>query len=69
MQEATCRSGQCIQRNAVCNGVLDCSDGSDENYSVKYFLCIFDIIQGCSINALDNFKYKKIFNKNLTISK
>ncbi len=31
MQEATCRSGQCIQRNAVCNGVLDCSDGSDEN--------------------------------------
>ena len=31
IQEATCRTGQCIPRNAVCNGVRDCPDGSDEN--------------------------------------
>lgn len=28
--EATCRNGECIQKSVLCNGVMDCSDGSDE---------------------------------------
>ncbi|XP_017274656.1 basement membrane-specific heparan sulfate proteoglycan core protein isoform X4 [Kryptolebias marmoratus] len=28
--QAKCRSGECVNRNFVCDGVKDCSDGSDE---------------------------------------
>ncbi|CAL4087148.1 unnamed protein product, partial [Meganyctiphanes norvegica] len=30
VNEATCMSGECVSKSAVCNGVYDCSDGSDE---------------------------------------
>lgn len=30
IEEATCRNGQCIPRSGLCDGRLDCSDGSDE---------------------------------------
>lgn len=42
--EATCGNGQCIPKNAVCNNVRDCSDGSDEENCRKYFLRRFDNI-------------------------
>lgn len=28
--EATCRNGECVSKSVLCNGVMDCSDGSDE---------------------------------------
>ena len=28
--EATCRNGQCIPRSGLCDGIRDCSDGTDE---------------------------------------
>ncbi len=28
--EATCRNGQCVEKSVLCNGIADCSDGSDE---------------------------------------
>jgi len=28
--EATCRNGECVAKSVLCNGVADCSDGSDE---------------------------------------
>ncbi|XP_070509913.1 basement membrane-specific heparan sulfate proteoglycan core protein-like isoform X1 [Chironomus tepperi] len=29
--QATCMNGDCIARNKICDGVFDCTDGSDEN--------------------------------------
>ena len=34
--QATCVSGQCIDREAVCDGVVDCLDKSDESSCRKY---------------------------------
>ena len=31
IEEATCRNGQCIPRSGLCDGRIDCSDGSDES--------------------------------------
>lgn len=30
IEEATCRNGRCIPRSGLCDGRMDCSDGSDE---------------------------------------
>ena len=39
--EATCRNGECVSKSVLCNGVMDCSDGSDEQNcgggSVNFF--------------------------------
>lgn len=29
--EATCMNGECISKSKICDGVFDCTDGSDEN--------------------------------------
>lgn len=29
--QATCMNGDCIARSKICDGVFDCTDGSDEN--------------------------------------
>ena len=34
--EATCANGECIDRGAICDGDIDCSDGSDESSCSKY---------------------------------
>lgn len=31
LEEATCRNGQCIPRDGLCDGRKDCEDGTDEN--------------------------------------
>ncbi|XP_023321610.1 basement membrane proteoglycan [Eurytemora carolleeae] len=31
LYQATCNNGDCIDRSQVCNGVIDCADGSDES--------------------------------------
>jgi hypothetical protein len=34
INELRCHSGQCVPRQAFCDGRLDCSDGSDEMLTV-----------------------------------
>ena len=34
--EATCANGECIDRGAICDGDIDCSDGSDESSCSEY---------------------------------
>jgi len=37
--EATCANGECIDREAICDGDIDCSDGSDESSCRENSLC------------------------------
>ncbi|KAI6196740.1 hypothetical protein M3Y94_01144600 [Aphelenchoides besseyi] len=32
-----CENGECVDKVRFCNGVADCSDGSDESYCVEEF--------------------------------
>ena len=34
--QATCANGECIDRAAICDGDIDCSDGSDESSCRKW---------------------------------
>ena len=34
--QATCANGECIDRTAICDGDIDCSDGSDESSCRKW---------------------------------
>lgn len=36
-EEFTCRNGQCILEDRVCNGIIDCFDGTDEKNCTKSF--------------------------------
>ena len=38
-----CGNGDCIEKELFCNGLPDCSDGSDENACSKYFMDYFYI--------------------------
>lgn len=40
LNESTCSNGECIARHKVCDGQIDCSDGSDENRCRKYYLIL-----------------------------
>ena len=39
--EATCANGECIDRAAICDGDIDCSDRSDEASCRKHSLMCF----------------------------
>lgn len=40
VNEATCSNKQCIPKSKVCDGQIDCSDGSDETRCSTYKYCL-----------------------------
>lgn len=46
--EATCRNGECVSKSVLCNGVMDCSDGSDEQNcgGGNLHLCLWGLEKG-----------------------
>ena len=50
-----CSDGKCIPGDALCDGVIDCTDGQDENVPYKEHVCPTDAFR-CLLPGYDTFK-------------
>ena len=58
-----CYNGECIYGSDVCDGIINCSDDSDEDYcnstgTVGSFIALVFFYQNDCIYILRNIKYK-----------
>ena len=63
VNEATCMSGDCIEKYKVCDGDFDCPDASDESRCGKSFFLIPKLID----TIISESKHKKYFEFQLLI--
>ena len=42
--QATCANGECIDKTAICDGDVDCQDGSDESSCSEFCMILYFIL-------------------------